>query len=317
MKLAPLRSVTALAFVLLALLCTGLASAQSPQCSSQITACGCTITTAGSYTAEDALYASQGLTLKGGCIDIQASNVNLELRGNINGPGTGGNCLTRLPNQSSGVGVHVLPSASSVAIFFAEAACGWNYGLESEGTSVHLYAVAAYGNNVGIFLNNATANDVLYADAEFGVVGYQITGGSGNSINATATNENSQYGYWIDGSKLNILGNNVSYDDKIAGFYLGCNAKGQVNPSIPCNKNTPTTGNSLVNNYWCSGENCGTTYTSKYGIAVEKESINNNFNGNVTGAGTFVKDIIDGNGNCIYNHYEGDSFLTASPRCIQ
>ena len=92
-----------------------------------------------------------------------------------------------------------------------------------------------------------------------------------------------------------------------AGFYLGCNSKGQVNPTILCPKNTPTTHNSLLDSSAYDND--------KYGIAVEKGSIYNNFNENSTSGNT--KDMIDGNGNCVYNTYQYDSYGTKKPNCIQ
>jgi parallel beta-helix repeat protein len=305
-------AVTAMVFAVLTLLATGLANAQPPKCDTQITACGCTIGASGSYTVENTLYASQGLTLKNGCIDIEGSNINLyDLSYDINGPGTVGDCSADKPKKHAGIGIHVLPSASHVAIYGGEYECGWNYGVESEGNDVHLFDVYTSYNNVGVLLNNATSNDVLYGYAAYAVVGFQIAGGSGNSINGSGAESNSTFGYWVDGSSGNTLSSNYAYyNTEKAGIYLGCNSKGQVNPQILCPKNTPTTGNSIVANYFYDN-------VAGYGIATEKGAIDNNYNGNYFYSPSPGTNIIDGNGNCVYNQYVGDTFFTASPSCIQ
>ena len=300
-------------FAVLAMVAT-LANAQPPKCDTQIIACGCTIGAPGSYTVENTLYASQGLTLKNSCIDIEGSNVNLYTNGyDINGPGTVGDCTGGLiGHKYTGVGIHVLPSASHVAIYNSGDGyvCGWNYGVESEGNNVNLNEVYTAYDNVGLLLNNAAANDVLYGYAEYDVVGYQIAGGSGNSINGSEAVYYSKFGFWVDGSKGNILSDNYAYYSSAkAAIYLGCSSSGAVNPQILCPKNTPTTGNSIVANYFYED--------SGYGIATERGAIDNNYNGNYFYSPNTGINIIDGNGNCVYNQYVGDTFATASPSCIQ
>ena len=76
---------------------------------------------------------------------------------------------------------------------------------------------------------------------------------------------------------------------------------------IPCTITT-TTGNSVLGNE--ASDN------GKYGIAVERKSFYNNFDGN-DASGNTKEDIIDGNGNCIYNTYLNDTYTTKSPNCIQ
>jgi hypothetical protein len=294
---------------------TGHAQTQPKKCSSQITACGCTITATGRYTVENALDYSQGLTLKNACIDITASNVDLYAYNYITGPGTDPTCSTNTPKKRVGIGIHVLPSASNVSIFLDDYdTCGWNYGLESEGSNINWYEPGAYYNNLGMLLKNATGNDVLYGYFAYGISGLEITGGSGNSINDGETYYNTQYGYWLNGTKGNTITNDYAYGDTIAGIYLGCNSKGDVKPLILCT--TTTTGNSVQTNYAYGYD----SYPQKYGIAVERGSIDNTFLEN--GTGYYYPylnkiDIIDGNANCVYNTYLDDTYLTKSPKCIR
>ena len=78
-------------------------SAATTACGTSISACGCTITKAGTYTVTASLSASGG-----DCIDIKASNVilNVQKKG-ITGPGSG---------TSTGAGIHVLKSSSRAFI---------------------------------------------------------------------------------------------------------------------------------------------------------------------------------------------------------
>lgn len=320
MKTESRVSAVVIGLVWMALLSTGttLAQTQPVKCTSQITACGCTITATGSYSVENALDYSQGLTLEKGCIDITASKVDLYAYNSITGPGADPTCATSTPKKKAGVGIHVMPGAENVSIFMdGYYACGWNYGLESEGSTINWYYPGAYYSNVGMLLNNATGNDVLYGYFYYNITGLEITGGSGNSINGGETEENTQYGYWLNGTKGNTVSENGAYYNTIAGFYLGCNSKGNVNPLIPCTTTT-TTGNSLQAN-GAYGE-VSTSYAQKYGLAVERESIDNTFIENYLYDDSAYRnkvDIIDGNGNCVYNTYLDDTYGTKSPKCIQ
>jgi parallel beta-helix repeat protein len=301
-------AVTAMVFAVLTLLATGLANAQPPKCDTTITACGCTIGVAGSYTVANELYASQGLTVKNGCIDIEGSNVHLDVGYYIIGPGSDSNCdgTQPEPHLTSGVGIHVLPTASSVYINGAQV-CGWNSGVESEGNNVTLYETGAYINNVGVFLNNATANNVGTTISAANVTGFEISGGSGNSITESVAEHNSQYGFWVDGSKGNTVSDNVAGENNIAGFYLGCSSKGVVNPLIPCTTTT-TTGNTVDSNV--------AVFNNKYGIAVERDSIYNEIEDNLAIDDTKY-DMADGNGNCVYNTYLKNTYGTKNLPCIQ
>ena len=308
-------AVTAMVIAVLSMLATGLANAQPPKCDTQITACGCTIGASGSYTVENALDYSQGLTLKNDCIDITASRVDLYAYNYITGPGTDPTCSSSTPKKNAGVGIHVLPGAENVSIYLDDYdVCGWNYGLESEGSNINWYEPGSYYNNVGMLLKNATGNDVLYGYFADNITGLEITGGSGNSINDGEAYYNTQYGYWLNGTKGNTVSGDGGYGNKIAGFYLGCNSTGNVNPLIPCTTTT-TTGNSLQGNgaYGYVG-----TYPQKYGIAVERGSIDNTFIENdlyYNSSDRNKVDIIDGN--CDYNTYLDDTYNTKSPKCIQ
>ena len=149
-------AVTAMMSVIFTLLATGFAHARGgipPQCSNTITSCGCTIGAPGNYQLGNDLFASQGLTLKNGCIDIEGLHINLTVNYNIYGPGNLDTCnfgeqpvreKKLVPSSPSnfGNGIHILPTAANVAINGAtdegNFICGWNYGVESETNNVNL-----------------------------------------------------------------------------------------------------------------------------------------------------------------------------------
>ena len=305
-----------------AVLTPGMASAQAGKCSNAITSCGCTIAAEGSYVVEGPLSAAQGLTGKQGCIDISASNITLDVYYQITGPNFNGDCAyTPLPTPNgktpkvksggaayTGVGIHVLPGSKNAAITFSEeyGICGWNYGAESEGSNASWNLIPAYYNNVGMLFLNATGSSCTSCLFEGNITGLEIAGGSQNTIAGGYSLGNEQYGYWLNGTQENTISYNNLYVNGIAGLYLGCSTKGNVNPAIPCSVATSeneVTQTILIEN-------------GKYGIATEKGGIGNRYLDNQSGyAGKY--DFIDGNGNCVYNEYLDNTYNTKLPKCIQ
>ncbi|MGA3196543.1 MAG: hypothetical protein ABSD39_16215 [Terriglobales bacterium] len=315
MKIAVSRFIVpAMMIAMLIVGSAGVAGAQSPKCSNSITSCGCTIGAPGDYTVDATLSAAQGLTSKGGCIDIEGENVNLDVYEKIVGPGSDAGCDSDQPKRNAGVGIHVLSTAKNTSINFFNvstylpAACGWNIGLESEGSDAGWNQAVGNYNNIGMLFKNATHSNCVACDFQNNVTGVEIAGGSGNTVAGGASVSNSQYGIWLNGTTGNTVSEAFPDRNNLAGIYLGCSTKGDVTPAIPCTI-TATTGNVLANNYSENGN-------KKYGIAVEKGSIGNEFLENES----FLNrkyDFIDGNGNCVYNLYSNDYYNTKSPRCIQ
>ncbi len=320
--------VSAVACAILIIIVAGSAHAQPPKCANTIYQCGCTIGTPGTYELANELDASQGLTVKNGCIDIEGQNIKLNAAYPIVGPGDDGSCgcvhaptglegpsvscpgSPMKPVPPSGVGIHVLPSAQNVTVYNSAPICGWNYAFESEGSKVYFSTGKRDGlislNNVGVLLNNATDNDVWDVSSQNNTTGFQIAGGSGNSITDSLAAFNSQYGFWVDGSQGNTVASDEAERNSVAGFYLGCSSKGDIHPLIPCTITT-TTGNTVTHN---------DSHANNYGIALERESIYNEIESNYV-TGNSKDDIVDGNGNCIYNTYLDDTYTTKNLPCIQ
>jgi len=204
----------AISAMLLIMLAMGAATAQ--QCSSSITMCGCTITSPGDYTVDADLNAAQGLTSRGGCIDVAAKGVRLLTNGfPISGAGTG-----------SGIGIHLLSSAKDV---FLEgwvggprsALFGWKNGLESEASNVIADTFGCFGNTTGVLLKGA----------------------QNNNINRFEVSGSFFYGVWITGGSRNQI-NGLSADANVIAVYVGCGL-GQE-----CKEDEETShGNFIYNSY--------------------------------------------------------------------
>ena len=184
--------------------------------------------------------------------------------------------------------------------------CGWNYGIESEGSDITSTRTITSFNNVGVLLNNATANTLAEATSNDNLTGFQVSGGSGNSIVDSVAGRNSQYGFWVDGSQGNTVQSDAAEENALAGIYLGCSAKGIVNPSIPCTITT-TTGNNILGNEL--SQNKDGSHSNKK-ASTTKSKANRS-------SGSLKYDMDDGNGNCIYNTYMGDAFGSKNLPCIQ
>ncbi len=303
------------------------ALAQPPKCANQITACGCTIGAPGNYTVENDLSYSQGLTLKNACIDIEGQDITLTVNYNIFGPAAASvDCnyiilgpaaratLAPVSPKYSGIGIHVLPSASNVSVLldygyinYENSVCGWKYGVESEGSNITWNGLLAEYNTIGALFNNSTGSSCVDCYLAANATGLEIAGGSGNTMAGVLAYGNSQYGFWLNGTQNDSFSVTQTYDNKLAGYYLGCSSTANTNPPIPCTTNLTTGINLQTSEAYQNG---------KYGVAVEKGSIHNQIFHNA--ATENVKfDFIDGNANCIYNQYSDNTYATKSPKCIQ
>ncbi len=346
MRITPSRFVAAAIVLAVSTMATTVrAHAQDNKCAKNISACGCTISLPGKYQVSTDVYGFQGLTLKYGCIDINASQVTLTVKGSIIGPtvntcATPPSALTRgdmqprskeawpsavqrfLPqapddNEGIPVGIHVLQGVSNVALNFVldEDVCGWTYGVESEGSNVAIKTMGTYDNQVGLMLNNVTGNTCLHCDSEYNMTGVEVYYGSGNSYTDGSGSNNYQYGFWIYNSTGNTFTDNFANYNSIAGFYMGCSAIGEYNTSEKCHTNS----NNILDNV--AGDNGDLPYTPGFGIAEEWGGLYNVVENNTTQDPSFLEynetiDIVDGNGNCIYDTYKNNGYSTKKPKCI-
>jgi len=256
----------------------GVANAQN--CSTTITACGCTIASAGTYAVANDLNASQGLTSRGSCIDINTTNVKLFTNGfNIIGAGTG-----------TGTGIHVLNTANNALLeasgpeaqYTYTTLSGWQYGLESEADNVMIDAYYFDGNTTGVWLRNAANNHLTYFDA------------SGNTT----------YGAWIRGGSGNSIDNAYLGNNGVAGLYVGCSTTG------PTGTRCTGFGNTSSGNFISfAGSEAGGPPQS-YGIALESGSTGNTV-ADTAFVGNTADDFWDGSTTAV-NVWRVNSFTTAN-----
>lgn len=268
-------------FAVLALLVLLVGVAANAQtCSTSITACGCAIKSAGTYTVNANLTASQGLLSDGACIDVSASNVKLLTNGyNITGHGTG-------------IGIHLLSGKKTIVLSAAgpqstyTTISGWQYGVESQAQSVVSEGFYYENNSTGLFLNAAVSNS-------FGCLG---------------SFDNTVYGIWIAGGSGNQIDYSGVWDNGVAGIYLGCSATGPTGTA--CNGS----GNASDSNF-VFGVLSYTTVAESYGLVVENGSTGNALMDNQFFSNT-IDDVYDGNATSSSNLWHSNLFTTANKSYI-
>lgn len=277
MKIRVCRFALSAVFLLLAAM---VANAQN--CSTSITACGCTIHSAGTYTVAANLSAAQGLTTLGDCIDVTADNVKLLTNGySIAGAGTG-----------TGIGIHLLSGATNIFLSAAgpqetyTTVSGWQYGLESQARTVTSEGFYYEGNSTGLLLRGAQNNN-------FGELGAW---------------DNSVYGVWIRGGSANQIDYGATWDNGVAGVYIGCSATGPTGPA--CTSGNTSSGNSVF------GLLSFTTSVQSYGLVVETGGRQNNLVDN-SFFGDTVDDLFDGNASATGNTWHANLFTKANQSYIQ
>ncbi len=265
----------------LLLLSVAVVVANAQNCSTSITACGCTVHSSGTYTITANLSAAQGLTTQGSCLNVTADNVKLLTNGyNITGAGTG-----------TGIGIYLESSATNVFLSAAgpqetySTVSGWQYGLESQAHTVTAEGFYFEGNTTGLWLRGAQNNN-------FGCV---------------AAWDNSVYGVWIRGGSANQIDYGATWDNGIAGVYIGCSATGPSGPA--CTSGNTSSGNSVFELL------SFTDTTQNYGLVVETGGLQNNLVDNDF-SGDTVDDLFDGNASATGNTWHANLFTTANQSYI-
>jgi len=271
----------AISATLLMLVAVGVANAQN--CSSSIQACGCTINSAGTYTVDSDLNATQGLTSRGGCIDVAATNVKLLTNGHsITGAGTG-----------TGIGINLLSSAGS--LFLAAAGpnstyttvSGWQYGMQSLADNVTSEGFYFSGNTTGVLLKDA----------------------DNNNVGCFGAYNNSVYGVWIRAGSGNQIDFGGAWDNGVAGVYIGCSGTGPSGQACTGSSRAPS-GNFIFEVFSYPGPP-----PQSYGIAVEKGSKQNSIVDNFFLSNS-VDDLFDGNTSGA-NMWHTNKYVTANQSFIQ
>ncbi|HXW53362.1 MAG TPA: hypothetical protein VEL47_04565 [Myxococcota bacterium] len=261
---------------------------RSPSCDNSITSCGCTITRPGLYSVDADLSASQGLTSRRGCIDIDACDVKLF---------TNGHAITGNFTET-GSAIHILFGVWDV---FIEG----RFGSGSEPVNYSLVSGWRYGLRSAA--SNVVSGGFNYVQSRAGVL---LNGAINNTISNFGADNNSVYGVWIkNGSMQNQILNGGANGNTIAGTFVGCSLTGPTGPS--CVKEEDRSRH----NYIYTMENLG---NGSYGIALEKGS-RNNIVTDTSESGNALFDLYDGNTHpsCDHNIWRANTFTTANQTCIQ
>jgi parallel beta-helix repeat protein len=299
-------------------------------CATSITACGCTITTKGTYTVANDLDASQGLTKGGNCIEISADHVILDLVG------------SHIFGNNSGIGIKILPSGHDSTVQGTDLTevgqaiiKKWKTGIEDDADNVVIELFRGIGGdsfdpvgNVGdgVLLQNVNNSTVANFKASFnGGTGVNIQGGSNNRIMNCDSISNAGSGVIVANSNVNAIINCTISGNTGYGIWLNSsnqnqlltaavNGNGKIGVLVGCHKEGKCLGSkgSNLNHFSSSGANGN----SGAGITVEQGSSNNQIT-NMSSAGNGgTSDLIDNNPACDGNNWFNNAFGDASQTCI-
>jgi hypothetical protein len=292
------------------------------------------------------IYAlNNDLSAPGECIDISAPNIYFLMNGkSLTGPG------------ATGIGVHVLSTASNV-IFSGQAPIQeFAVGFQTDAPNTLAYGVEAVLNGKGIVFNGPGAfavQPVAEGSSRHGIVltsaasgsfiwgaasgsnsmsGFLLNGVQGVTLRGPEAVENGTYGIWFKGASFNTVIDGALEGNTLAGAYLGCNPAG---PSVGC-ATPPSNGNTLE-----GGDSLGlyvgscpgnSQHNQPYGVAIDKGNVKNHVyavksdtNGSCVTPGDTLFDGYDGNpgAGCAGNFWLANSMTTethawtlAHPTCM-
>ena len=306
-------------------------TAGADSCPNTIVAC-CTIAASGAYTL------ANNLSANGGCIDVTAPNVDLNLAGfsiaNVGAPGTG-------------IGIHVLSSAPNTVILGASPITSttplitkFNTGVRSDASNVAVVNLRSNRNNQGVVFNgrsnlalrvtansntnvgiqlnvdaathkNATGDAVVQTSASMNSGnGIVLNGANSTFIFHVSANSNNNFGIWLNGASGNHLNRFITELNGNGGVYLGCHPSGPTGSVCPTNSmGNDMVGNKLNDPTTDSDVNGNTNF----GVAIEIGSQRNHVAG-VAGAGNPTNsDAIDENPGCGNDVWVGNSFTSTTP----
>ena len=239
-------------------------------CPPTINACGCTITTPGSYKIGLAINSTQGLTPRGACIEVASSFVILDgAKKNITGPGG---------TTPSGIGVLVHHNFRSDFLGFrGTVISGWDVGLLIEGRQIVADDVSANNNGTaGVELNKANSVELTNTTAE----------------------GNLNYGIWLKQTSYSDVSNSKTESNGNIGLYVGCSDIGPI--SAGCPGVGPSPGN-----YIYTG---GIQANTNYGVALDLGTSSSIVTNQTLSGSTHNSkdDLFDANSSCGTNKWFGD-----------
>jgi hypothetical protein len=203
---------------------------------------------------------------------IQASNVTLDLNGYA------------ISGASTGAGIHVLDNTApgtktgiEIKGVFIEGGnatiSGFATGIEDDaiGTVGEFFAVMSNTGD-GLLLRRAQRGHYSVFNAESnGGSGVHIRLGGWNTVVAAGASANNVYGVWVDRSSNSSVDESLAKGNGIAGYYLGCSAKGPN--GVSCAHLSSSSNAIFESSAFRTGP--VSTLQQQYGIAVDLGNNNN------------------------------------------
>jgi len=250
-------------------------------CSTTISKCGCVITKKATYTVAADLSSTDGLTPDGDCIEIQVSNVILNLGTHkVAGPG----------GANVDVGIDVKHGSNNDTLL---------------GDAVAPADVTEWGTGVYVAGNNEIVSNV-HADSNDSF-GFELDGSSNDRFTDwEASNPEGTYGLWIRNGSDNFITKGNASGNGDSGIFVGC-ADIASTAGEDCKRVTKSVSNDLIDNTADSNKN--------YGIGLDLNDSQTLVNAD-SGSGNGVHDLFDDSPSCGSNTWLDDSG-TASDTCIE
>ena len=249
-------------------------------CASTISTCGCLVNKKGRYDVTADLKSTDGLTPDGACIEIQASNVLLNLGiHDITGPG-GTNTDIGIDVKHGSNNDTVLGSATTPPL------------VTEWGTGVYI------GGNSGVFSN---------VHADLNNVGFELDGASSDRLTGwESSNPEGTFGLWIRNGSDNFVTDGVANSNGDSGIFVGCADVASTAGEDCKGAKSKSVGNDLVNDVVDSNKN--------YGIALDSNASQTVVDA-ISGSSNGFHDLFDNSPSCGSNQWVDDSG-TKSDACI-
>jgi hypothetical protein len=170
------------------------ANAATSTCSSEISSCGCTIRKQGVYTVTTDLNVTTGLTPDGACLELQATDIVLNLNNHA---------ITGSGQSSLTIGIDVQPASNNDTILGGDSQAvvqSWDIGVRLQANGGTIARVAANNCNLASFELDHASRNLL----------------TGWVASAEAI------GVWIKSGHNNFVTNGAASSTGYAGIVLGC-----------------------------------------------------------------------------------------------
>jgi hypothetical protein len=311
-------------------------------CPTQITSCGCVITSTGTYEVQNDLNANQ--TNAPNCIEISADHAILNVKGfAVLGNGNGIGILIRrsanhavvqggdessAPVENRLTGSVYQPASPQGKVF------GWSVGIEDDAdySVIELFArlggniFQQTGNNTGLFLNGAHGSVASDFDASYnqvaGVIARNSSGLALSNFSATGSNPQGNIqpiGVWFDSTNDSTITTASMAANHVYGLWLARSSRNVVLDANGTSGNQDTGILIGCGNLHCTGNersddnritNSGAPGNMMNGIVIEKKNHENIITVTHNDGNPQGHDMVDLNTHCDSNIWYNNTGTT-------